>query len=176
MIRTYTGRMVRLLDPSPTDIVIDDIAWPLSRIQRWNGHTTGAPYSVAQHCVLVSFLVPTEAAMYGLLHDGAEAYLGDISRPLKRHLPDVDRIEAGFMRAIWEAFGLRTPSQAIVAAVKDADDTLLATEGRDLMRGLALPGLPVAMDRTIVPWLSWQDARLQFLARFEELRSQAVRP
>jgi len=129
-ITTATGRRVDYVRVGPEDIDIEDIATALSRECRFAGHCKHF-YSVAQHSVLVSRLVPEELALEGLLHDASEAYLKDIPSPLKSLLPDYREIEARFDRAIRRRFGLpETPSPEI----KRADLVLLATERRQLHR------------------------------------------
>ena len=82
-IRTFTGRKFFPLDPNPADIDIIDIAHALSMQCRYTGHTKEF-YSVAQHSTIISFACPDPDALWGLLHDASEAYLSDISSPVKR--------------------------------------------------------------------------------------------
>jgi len=86
-LSTRSGQRVQLLQPQPDSIDIGDIALGLSRQYRFNGHTT-TPYTVAQHSVVVSYLVPAEHALQALLHDAAEAYIGDLPSPVKKLCPD----------------------------------------------------------------------------------------
>lgn len=91
-IETVTGMEFNVVDPSPGMFVFDDIARSLSHICRYNGHVPSF-YSVAEHSVRVAWQLrfwgyPLEVQMTGLLHDAAEAYVGDMVRPLKR-LPDI---------------------------------------------------------------------------------------
>lgn len=129
-ILTYSGKHFTLLDPSPSEIDIFDIAHALSNICRFAGHTRRF-YSVAQHSVIVSRIVPKKYALYGLLHDASEAYVADIVRPLKPHLKDYAQIEERIMEAVRIRFDLQVP--VIPADVKLADMVALATEKRDLM-------------------------------------------
>jgi hypothetical protein len=126
VLRTFTGKLVDLLDPKPGDIDLCDIAHSLSLLNRFNGHTL-RPYSVATHSLHVSSLVPKGLELHGLLHDAAEAYLGDVVRPLKRGLPGYALIEEKLESAIWQYFGLTwNPERCI--AVKRADNLALRTE------------------------------------------------
>src|SRR5688572_18527016 len=95
-ILTATGRSFWPLDPRADEICIDDIAQALAKVCRFGGHCCDF-YSVAQHSVLVAHLVERshpQLALHALLHDAAEAYLGDFTQPLKPYLR-VDRIAAG---------------------------------------------------------------------------------
>ena len=90
MLETVTGKLIDVNNPDPASIDIEDIAWGLSRMPRFCGHTIAAvPPSVAQHCIFVSDMIlhhtnNREAALVGLLHDASEAYIGDIPSPVKR--------------------------------------------------------------------------------------------
>jgi len=91
-IQTFSGRRFYPLDPQPDHIDIIDIAHALSHLCRYVGHCKHH-YSVAQHSLLVSQHVPAEHALWGLMHDAAEAYIGDISSPLKRYAPELEDAE-----------------------------------------------------------------------------------
>lgn len=129
VILTSTGRYFSFVNPDPNSICIEDIATGLSRICRFTGHTRSF-YSVAQHSVLVSHLVPSEHALAGLLHDASEAYLGDVSSPLKQLLPEYRELERKVEQAIATRFGLTLP---LHPSVKKVDLQMLVTERRDLM-------------------------------------------
>ncbi len=128
-LETVTGRFIDLIDPNPKDIFIEDIAWSLSRLARFNGHTIGViPYSVAQHSIVVCNEISdaikkqngfsnkeiNRFMMLGLMHDASEAYTGDISGPLKKHpelRPIIKKIELNIQNAIYEALGILPPSE-----------------------------------------------------------------
>ena len=157
-IATASVNYFDLLKPAESVILIEDIAHALSNICRFTGQTY--LYSVAQHSVLVSYLVPPEHALAGLLHDAAEAYVGDVSSPLKALLPDYQAIETRIERAVLARFDLPYP---LPPCVKEADLIALATEKRDLWEKLegewgSLAGIDPIMPRIlpIPPSLSYE--------------------
>ncbi len=128
-IQTYTGRKFYSVDPRAEDIDVRDIAHSLSNLCRFNGHCLRY-YSVAEHSVRVARALPSELSLWGLLHDAGEAYLTDLPRPVKQFLPQFSELEDRVLCRVAERFGLSWP---MPAAVKHADNVLLATEARDLM-------------------------------------------
>ena len=113
--RMLSGRRLDLLDPSPFDVEIEDIAHGLSRVARWNGQTSGAwSFSVAQHCLLVEDLVgrfkagvPRPLRLAALLHDAPEYVIGDLITPFKAAVGfDYKDLEERLLRAIHLRFGL----------------------------------------------------------------------
>ena len=128
---TYTGVIYRPHEPKPEDIRIADIAHALSMICRYGGHTRWF-YSVAEHSVLVSRMVPQEYALEALLHDGAEAYVGDMTIPMKSHplMAEFKRIEQLNDLAMRIRFGLPHVESPIV---KQADTDIRETEWATLM-------------------------------------------
>lgn len=168
-IQTFTGRQFWPLDPKPEDVHIEDIAHALSNICRYTGHVHTF-YSVAEHSVRVSRIVPPEHAMWGLLHDASEAYICDLSRPIKRS-PGLGemycQVEDRLMDCIRDHFGLNPGPHA---SVKLADNILLHTERRDLMARPPQPWRDAhePLTEVIRPWAPGV-AEIAFLERFAEL-------
>ncbi len=175
-ISTYSGLCIDLRNPQPETISIIDIAHGLSLLCRFCGQTR-CFYSVAQHAVLVSRLVPEEAALAALLHDAHEAYVGDITQPVKEYLSssDLEALSSRLDRAIAERFGV--PIEPL-DLVKRADRVALASECRDLLApGMAWDlDLPDPDPRPIEPEQQPTRAERLFLRRFEELGPIPFRP
>lgn len=173
-IETASGREFDFTDPRPESINIEDIAHALSNLCRYTGHVREF-YSVAQHSILVSRLVPPDVAMYGLLHDASEAYLGDVSSPLKQLLPEYRRIESVVQGAIYSKFDLH-PAGAY--DVKGADLIALVTEKRYLMPAdvgaIWREFDHVEPDGAIIVPMRPPEAKAAFLLRFSELRWQHI--
>ena len=179
-----SGRRLDLLDPSPLDIEIEDIAHGLARVARWNGQTSGrSAFSVAQHSLLVEQLAvfidrkaETRWRLAALLHDAPEYVVGDLISPFKAAVGlDYKELERKLLAAIHIRFGLpaRLPA-AVTGLIKRADRmsayleaTQLAgfteAEGKRFFGRFA--GLP-KLDLTPLPAYSVKTA---FLQRFEEL-------
>lgn len=176
-IQTYTGRQFWPCDPRPEEIHIEDIAHSLSMQCRFTGHCEQF-YSVAEHSVRVSEILPGNSALWGLMHDASEAYLTDLSRPLKRGSglgPIYKAMESRLMRAVCERFGMPIDEPA---EVKKADNCLLMTEKRDLMRSHgSLPKWSEPedpLDEIIIPW-SWLHAKSVFLEKFSHLTQAGIK-
>jgi 5'-deoxynucleotidase YfbR-like HD superfamily hydrolase len=179
-IRTFTGRQFWPLNPHADEVNIEDIAHALSLICRFTGHTY-ALYSVADHSLRVSkkaeqlvlsrgrnVRLARAAALWGLLHDASEAYVCDVSSPVKGTAGFGQlyrQIEAGIMSAVAARFGLRLPQ---MEAVKEADRILLNTEKRDLMRDCDREDGLERLPERIFP-LDPSTAEDEFLRRFEAL-------
>jgi hypothetical protein len=126
-IETYTGKIYEFLNPSENSICKEDIAHALSHICRFTGHTRDF-YSVASHSLLVAALVPDEHKLQALLHDATEAYVGDVSSPLKHLLGTTyTNLEENARRAICEHFHI---DFALPNTVKLADRHALYLESK----------------------------------------------
>lgn len=128
-ILTHTGKRFDLYEPDAGMIDPRDISHSLAHLCRFNGHTREF-YSVAQHSCIVAELVPEEHKLAALLHDAAEAYLGDMTRPLKQWMPDYRGFEDVIWMRVCERFDLALD---LPTCVHRADLIALATERRDLM-------------------------------------------
>lgn len=166
-ILTHSGRKLNPLRLTPEDVDIEDIAHSLSMQCRWSGHTKSF-YTVGQHCYLVSLEADEQDQLWGLLHDASEAYLVDLPSPIKRQMAEYNVAEERAMSAICARFGL---PPFMPRSVHVADETLLATEYRDLMpHHPEFPKLRTPRKLRIVP-LSQPAAKETYLRRFDELAS-----
>ena len=184
--RMLSGRRLDILNPSPLDIEIDDIALGLSRLARWNGQTHGEHgYSVAQHSILVTELIatnspdmPVQCLLAGLLHDGPEFVTSDLVTPFKRAVgKGYMELEARMAEAIHTAFGLPAVLPEKWRAAVDSADRLAAfleavhLAGFSELEARRLFGWKKSMPAIeIDPWSS-AIAREKFLAVFHDLKS-----
>jgi len=188
--RMLSGRRLDLLDPSPLDIEVEDIAHGLARVARWNGQTKGAhAFSVAQHCVLVEAIFTHKhpratqpQRLSCLLHDAAEYVIGDMISPFKAALGgDYKVIEKRLLAAVHLRFGLQVILDATVASeIKYADQVAAYLEATQLAgfghaeagqlfgrpRGLSGEGFKQFL--ALVPQSPTQAAKA-YLTRFGEL-------
>lgn len=188
-MQTYTGGRFYPLSPRAEDINPFDITHALSMLCRYNGHVDRF-YSVAEHCVLMSQVMPTpELALEALLHDGSEAYLGDMIRPLK-HTEEMEPYkvaEAEVEYQIAVRFGLplrglaptgspHARSYTMPAVVKDADTRILLTERTALMSNYKPSDrwLMDGMEPLDVAIQAWEpaEAKSRYLHRLAELGVQ----
>jgi uncharacterized protein len=188
--RMLSGRRLDLLDPSPLDIEIADIAHGLARVARWNGQTSGSHiFSVAQHTLLVEAVmreqsprVDISVRLAALLHDAPEYVIGDMISPFKAVLGgDYKLVEKRLLSAIHIRFGLPPVlGAAIERQIKEADRGAAYLEATQLA-GFAQaeakrlfgrdPDLPPTTQRDYLnPW-SAAKAEKRFLARFKTLHT-----
>ena len=190
--RMLSGRRLDLLDPSPLDIEIDDIAHGLARVARWNGQTVGAnAFSVAQHTLLVEEIARTtapELAADGrlavMLHDAPEYVIGDMISPFKALIAgDYRDVEQRLLAAIHRRFGVKSPLSAkLVARIKTADQIAAYYEATRLAgfsekEALRFFGRPQGVDPDkldLKPWPA-KVAERRFLARFGVIAAAASR-
>jgi len=186
--RMLSGRRLNLLDPSPFDIEIDDIAHGLARVARWNGQTKGShAFSVAQHCMLVERLAiqlkPTltrEQRLAALLHDAPEYVIGDLISPFKRAVGiNYKDLENRLMAAIHIRFGLPpVMPDTLNRLIKKADTGAAYFEatqlaGFDVAEAKRFFGEPKGMAyKRLTPW-EVTDAQTRFVKRFNELSGTA---
>lgn len=128
-LSTYTGHCIDLLNMTPDDVKILDIAHSLSQQCRFAGHTNQF-YSVAQHSVRVALALPRHLQLAGLLHDATEAYVVDLPRPIKQLLPDYRILEERVWQVICFRYGLST---TLPIEVKRADERALMAEFQEVM-------------------------------------------
>ena len=190
-----SGRRLDLLDPSPLDIEIEDIAQGLSRVARWNGQTAGDwAFTVAQHSVLVESLVgrlkPDVSAAWrlaALLHDAPEYVIGDLITPFKAAVgTDYKALEHRLMAAIHLRFGLPAePPASLQRLIKRADKIAAYLEATQLAgftpaEGQRYFGRPKALDTAGLAKLRLSalppaDAKARMLERFDKLTGDLKR-
>jgi hypothetical protein len=134
-IATASGRAFNVLTPNYLDIDIEDVAAPLSKQCRYGGHTKRF-YSVAEHCVHVARYAPKPLKLEALLHDGSEAYLLDIPRPIKKAMPEYRTLEDNLMAAVAARFGIHWP---VDPEVTDLDNRILHDE---VAQAMVIPPVP----------------------------------
>ena len=186
--RMLSGRRLDLLDPSPMDIEIEDIAHGLARVARWNGQTVGDhPFSVAQHSVVVEEIaahlqpgLEPRWRLAALLHDAAEYVIGDMISPFKAGLGlDYRTFEDRLETAIHVRFGLpaRTPT-AIKALIKSADRACAFFEATQLagfthQEALGFFSAPPQGYSLAIEPLPLREAQARYIQRFHVLSEAA---
>jgi len=186
--RMLSGRRLDLLDPSPLDIELEDIAHGLARVARWNGQTKGAHiFSVAQHCLLVEALARLRATRLDrgdrlavLLHDAPEYVVGDMISPFKAVIGgDYKAVELRLLSAIHRRFGLPAePSAELKTLIKVADSGAAYLEatrlaGFDPAEARRFFGRPPAVSATmerdfLKPWPA-EAAEARYAERVKKL-------
>ncbi len=192
--RMLSGRRLDLLDPSPLDVEIADIAHGLARVARWNGQTSGDHiFSVAQHSVLVEAIalcmdpgLPPRWRLAILLHDAPEYVIGDIISPFKAVIGDAYKsVEHRILAAIHVRFSLPAkPTAALTKLTKQADRAAAFWEavtvaGFSETEAAHLFGpqmIGVRQIEALMRSLSSQEAEQLFLARFAEIDAQMDLP
>lgn len=187
--RMLSGRRLDILNPSPFDIEIEDIAHGLARVARWNGQTQGDhAYSVAQHSLLVEQIFQklcpqsrNTECLCALLHDAPEYVIGDIISPFKAVIgKQYELIEKRIQDAIHMRFSLPiNPSQKLLKKIKQADRiaafyeaiTLAGFNTEEALRYFGSPNHILCNDLNLKPD-STQQIESAFLKRFNDLDIQ----
>ena len=182
--RMLSGRRLDLLDPSPVDVEIEDIAHGLARVARWNGQTLGPlPFNVAQHSLIVeefcSILKPGWPAKWrlaALLHDAPEFVIGDMISPFKAQLGgQYKKIESGLMQAVHLRFGLPPHlPQTVERLIKRADHASAYYEavqlaGFDETEARKFFGTPKGVPHQKLKVMTALQAQNAYMTRFENL-------
>jgi 5'-deoxynucleotidase YfbR-like HD superfamily hydrolase len=182
--RMLSGRRLDLLDPSPLDIEIEDIAHGLARVARWNGQTKGAhAFSVAQHCLLVERIVAElkprcarPLRLAALLHDAAEYVVGDLISPFKAAVGiDYKAFENRLIHAIHMRFGLPPDLSAEDAALIKRADRIAAYFEATQLAGFSVTearkffGVPRGVKAPSLTPLPTSEAQEKYLERFRRL-------
>lgn len=171
-IRLLSGAMMDYAAPELSDATIDDIATALSKVCRFAGHIEAEFYSVAQHAVNCSRIVPPEHAFSALMHDTAEAFTNDLPTPLKFKAPFFKDLEIEIESAMADRFGFQYP---LSSEVKLADLQMLRIEKEEIKRDFSswaiTDDVEVESVRPLVDLslMYPNQARDLFLARYAEL-------
>ena len=188
--RMLSGRRLDILDPSPLDVELSDIAHGLARVARWNGQTIGDyPFTVAQHSILVLELfraanrdADTKSLLYAVLHDAPEYVMGDIISPFKAAMGgNYKEVENRLLGAVHLRFSLpATPSAALAKLIKRADREaafleathLAGFEPDEARKFFGEPSFPVfefePFEKLIRPWPT-REAYDRFVEVVEQL-------
>lgn len=172
-IATFYGHEFDPTAPTADDLCIEDIAHALSYLTRANGHFR-VFYSVARHSINCAKEVKAKGftekvQLLALLHDSAEAYIGDLTRPLRRHIPEFSDFERNLQKQIYEKFATTDVTDEQRAAVKAADDALLYHEFK-AFHGAELSETPPVLHIPLVPDTDFQATEAEFLALYYELK------
>jgi uncharacterized protein len=189
-MQTYSGIQFRPYAPTPEMVSLIDIFHVIPKLERYNCHLDHS-YSVAQHCVYTSYIVPQEFAFAALMHDVVEVWMGDLPAPVKWGMPQFSELEDYiFEQAVAPKFGIEFP---LPKAVKRADFAKLCYEKSAIVRDFGhiwgcedhpvpklaerIPNFGVLPDGTMarttergMPLLTTDQARSLFMDRFFELR------
>lgn len=172
-ISTFSGTQFWPADPRPQEIKIEDIAHALSLLCRGNGHVKHF-YSVAQHSLYCALEAQNrkyshKVQLACLLHDGSEAYISDITRPVKKLLPLYRDMEAGLQNAIEKKYGLVDLTDEEYKQVKEIDDAILRYELAELLDTHDYNALELVGDYDF-SFRMMADVEKEFLDLFHELR------
>ncbi|WP_206812923.1 DUF429 domain-containing protein [Paradesulfitobacterium ferrireducens] len=172
-ILTYSKIKFYPLEPVKEDIKIEDIAHSLSLMTRANGHCSHF-YSVAQHsvncCQEAKSRGYSERVQLGcLLHDASESYISDLTRPVKRNLPEYFAIEEKLQSVIYDRFGLDNLCQEELKQIEEVDDALLHYEFEELMDFKLLDAPPKLVTEHDFSQRDFGSVKKEFLAKFNAI-------
>jgi len=188
--RMLSGRRLDILNPSPFDVEIEDIAHGLARVARWNGQTRGGEiFSVAQHSVAVADIValiepaaPARWLLFALLHDAPEYVIGDMISPFKAALGGVyHEVESRLAQAILQRFALKPEPPAALARITKRADRISAYfeatlyAGFDVGEAKTLFGAPNFAFERVAPLFAAvapEAAQAAFLQKFAEIEGR----
>lgn len=179
-VATSSGRLFDVVHPTPQQVNIREIAHALSQANRFGGHTRW-PYSVAQHLVYCAgecerrYVGRPDLAFACLLHDGAEAYVCDVIRPVKRLISSVYRpIEERVQAAVWRAFGAEIDAET-ERVIKEVDNAVVMAESAQLMTGSETWNWAgVAMAPLKIGQWTPKAAYYAFLSKFYDLKPECA--
>lgn len=172
-ITTYTGQHFSVINPDPDRIHIEDIAHALSFMTRAGGHFPEF-FSVAQHSIqcceeALAAGLSQRIALGCLLHDGSEAYIADVTRPLKHQMPQYLEFESRIQEAIYHKYLDGGLTSAEAAAVKVIDDALFYHEFYHYMKERTKPEIPPLSSSPVFETRSFGAVEKQFLRLFRKL-------
>jgi len=188
-----SGRRLNLIDPSPLDIEIEDIAHGLARVARWNGQTTGEHiFSVAQHSVLVEAIAQqinpragVKTRLFVLLHDAAEYVIGDMISPFKAMIGEPYRgAEARLLASIMTRFSLPNPVPKLAQDLAKKADRMAAWHEATVLAGFGREeaddvfGAPDVGSKalgTLLAPMPVGEAQALFLSRFNSLNAERAK-
>ncbi len=168
-VSTRSGILFNFVNIDQDNILLDDIVWSLSMICRFAGSCSFF-YSVAEHSVNVGSCLPNHLRKAGLMHDAAEAYIGDIVTPIKQHCQLIQEIEDNVLKAIFNKFEITWPSESEWLSIKDADKRMLAREALVLVPHSETWDYLKDIDpaKRLIIGFSPESARERFLEKFKE--------
>lgn len=180
-VATYTGREMNLLKPKVEDVSIYDIAYTLSHINRWNGTTL---FTVAQHSLLVADLVALSGGsvreqLLGLMHDGAEAYIGDMPKPIKDKIEQSQFMESERLieDVIRKYVGLAEFDTMLIDIVKKADRLACEIEAYLFKKSTEHWDIPKPKELSLIGMPCIENADIvesKFIARYNKLKYNKI--
>ena len=173
-IATYTKKMFDPVHPEPEKIDVVDIAHSLSLLCRANGHFPTF-YSVGQHCIncareAIARNYSRRVQLACLLHDASEAYLSDVTRPVKAELPRYLEIEEPLQKTIWDKYIQPALTEEEIRQVFLVDDEILYKEFAALMGMPLISREPDLKSNPRLDFAGFRETENQYIALFEELK------